>query len=75
MSQQVVTIEHSFLDSQQAVSLVVEQPNNPIANRINKFFIFVFLLLKVYAKLFDKWYDINIPYVRIQLPIFKIREV
>ena len=46
MSQQVVTTEHSFLDSQQAMSLVVEQPNNPIANRINKFFIFDFFYSK-----------------------------
>ena len=61
MSQQVVIIEHSFLDSQQEISLVVEQPNNPIDNRINKFFIFVFILLKVYAKLFYERYYIHIP--------------
>jgi len=41
---------HSFLVSQHdAVSALVEQENKPIDSKINKFFIFIFILYKVYA--------------------------
>jgi len=50
MSQQVVTIEHSFFVSQHEVtSDDVVHENNPIVSKTNKFFIFVFFLHKVYA--------------------------
>jgi len=48
MSQQVVTVEHSFFVSQHEVtSDDVVHENNPMVSKTNKFFIFI--LYKVYA--------------------------